>query len=274
MNHADYHAHPAVSKSQLDAINRSPLHYWSQYVNPDRLRPEPTPAMLFGTAVHTAVLEPELFDAQYALAPDIGKTTKAGKEAWAAAAATGKQLLKPDELADIRGIRQALLEHPAAALALKAEGVAEKSIFAVDPTTGIEIKCRPDYLTDSGWVIDLKTTQDASLSGFQRSVVNFRYHVQAAHYLATIEAATGIRPKGFVFLAVEKTYPYAIQVFRCSQALLEVGAVEARSNLDALHHAKSTFPTDQPWPSYNPKVTEIDLPNWAMQPKKPQLWTY
>lgn len=274
MDNAEYHAHPAISKSQLDAINKSPLHYWCQFINPERIKPEPTAAMLFGSAVHTAILEPEKFDAQYALAPELNKTTKAGKEAWAAAAATGKQLLKADELADIRGIRQALLDHPAAAKALKAEGRAECSIFAKDPYTSLDVKCRPDYLTDSGWVFDLKTTQDASLSGFQRSIANFRYHVQAAHYLSVIDAATGSKPKGFVFLAVEKIYPYAVQVFRCSASLLEVGALEARTNMEALRKAFDTFPTDSPWPSYNPAVTEIDLPAWAATPKKPQLWTY
>lgn len=263
MNNFDYHAHPAVSKSHLDAIGQSPLHYWCRFLDPNRVPPQPTPAMEFGSAVHAAVLEPEVFAAEYAKAPDLPKTTKAGKEAWAAAAQPGIKLLKSDEWSQIQSIEAALSAHPMASKVLQSPGRSEASFFAIDPATDLEIKCRPDHLTDSGWVIDLKTTQDASLAGFGKSIANFRYHVQAAHYLTVLELATGIRPKGFIFVAVEKTYPFAIQVFKCSDDLIAQGTRTARANLEALRTALSTFPLTTPWPSYSNQMTEINLPIWA-----------
>jgi len=178
--------------------------------------------MRIGTLTHLAVLEPDRFDSECVVMPTMDRRTKAGKEAWAAAEADGKKLLKPDELDQIDRMHQSLLSHPGARKALKSAGKAEQSIFAVDPATGLEMKCRPDYLTDSGWVIDLKTTTDASVESFTKSTANFRYHVQAAWYLHVIQTATGERPKGFVFLAVEKTAPYAVQVFKASAELIEV----------------------------------------------------
>lgn len=82
MENADYHAHPAISKSHLDLIARSPLHYWARYIDPNRVPTEPTDAMRLGTAVHTLTLEADQFEARYAVAPAVDRRYKAGKEAW------------------------------------------------------------------------------------------------------------------------------------------------------------------------------------------------
>lgn len=65
LSNEQYHAHPAISKSDLDKISRSPQHYKHKKENPE---PE-TPSMLRGRAVHAAILEPDLFAKEYA--PEI-----------------------------------------------------------------------------------------------------------------------------------------------------------------------------------------------------------
>ena len=72
---AEYHAHPAVSNSILAKMARSPLHARA-YI--DGERKGPTAAMLVGTAVHTAVLEPRRFSAEYAVFQG-DRRTKEGK---------------------------------------------------------------------------------------------------------------------------------------------------------------------------------------------------
>lgn len=263
MDILEYHAHPAISKSHLDAINQSPLHYWSRYLDPNRRPSIPTPAMVFGSAVHAAILEPKLFASQYVQAPDLPKTTKAGKEAWAAAAAPGVKLLKTDEWHQIEGIRKAIQEHPMAQKVLTAKGRTEESFFVEDAATGLQLKCRPDHLTDSGWAIDLKTTTDASLLSFQKSIANFRYHVQAAHYMRVLELSTGQKPKGFIFVAVEKSWPHAIQVFRCTDTLIDQGASEVARNLEQLRESFNLYKEESQWPSYSNQMVEINLPPWA-----------
>ena len=59
MTSVEYHAHKAVSKSDLDLINRSPLHYYNAKQKPN----EQTEAMLFGSVVHKMILEPDTFAA-------------------------------------------------------------------------------------------------------------------------------------------------------------------------------------------------------------------
>jgi hypothetical protein len=78
MDNAEYHAHPAISKSHLDLIARSPLHYWARYIDENRVAQEATPAMRLGTALHTHVLELDSWDKDIAVSPfGIDRRTKA-----------------------------------------------------------------------------------------------------------------------------------------------------------------------------------------------------
>lgn len=263
LTNEEYHAHPAISRSALNAIAQSPLHYWHRYLNPKAEAPLPTPAMRFGTAVHMAVLEPELFLESYGEAPDISRATKAGKEAWAEAESTGKTLLTNVELTAIEQMHTKLWEHQAAAKALRAPGINEGSYIATCPDTDLEIKCRPDRLLESGWIIDLKTTQDASAKAFAKSTANFGYHVQAAFYLHTLRSL-GVQPKGFIIVAIEKSAPYAVQVFRLSEESIDYGHSEMVTHLRTLKHCHSLYSVlEAPWPAYPETVTELDLPTWA-----------
>jgi hypothetical protein len=270
MDFDTYFSHPGINKSKLDSIAKSPLHYWSRWIDPNFMPPAPTAAMEFGTALHTAILEPERFQAEYAQAPEINRTTKAGKEAWALAAEGGQQLLRSDDWWAVQHMQRAIMEHPMARKILSARGASEQSIFAVCPHTGLDLKCRVDFLTTSGWLIDLKSTQDASMTGFQRSVANFRYHVQAAHYLNVYRLATGETPRGFAFIAIEKTAPYAVQVFEASPNLIQAGSLEAMRNLRALEFALTTYPANIPWPSYSTEMIQLEPPAW-MSPNLPEM---
>lgn len=62
----DYHSGPGISKSGLDLIARSPMHYWHA-VNSANDN-QPTAAQAIGTAAHCLILEPEQFAKRYCLA--------------------------------------------------------------------------------------------------------------------------------------------------------------------------------------------------------------
>ena len=217
--------------------------------------------MRFGSAVHAAVLEPDLFPLQYVLAPSVSRTTNAGKAAWIKAAEGGRELLTQNEWDAIWGIRQSIADHPAASQCLSIDGINEATFICKDPGTGLELKCRPDRLTNSGWCIDLKTTQDASTTEFARSITKFSYHVQAAFYLHVLEYATGTRPKGFVFMAVEKGAPYAVHMLRLSDAAIEQGTREMHKHLEILADCIKS----DTWPGYSDQVEDVTLPNWAVK---------
>jgi hypothetical protein len=261
MNNTDYHAHSAVSKSHLDQVARSPLHYWARYLDPNRMVPEPTPAMAIGSAVHTHVLELDQWDARYVSAPDgIDRRTKAGKAEWEAftTAATGRTVLPKADADLVMRMAHSVFTHPAAAMLLALPGKAETTHMWTDAATGLECKCRPDWLTDDGrLLVDLKTTEDAG-RGFAKSIAQWRYHVQASWYLDGIEQATGTRPEQFLFLCVEKKAPYAVAVYAADAEMIAAGAQTAARDLDVLATCKAAGA----WPGYSDQIEPISLPPW------------
>lgn len=267
MENAEYHALTSViSKSHLDQVARSPLHYWARFLDPNRVEPEPTPAMQLGSALHTHVLELDQWDARYAIAPEgIDRRTKAGKAEWDAftAAATGRTVLAKADAELVMRMGQAIYAHPAASALLHWKGKAETTHMWTDEPTGLQCKCRPDWLTNDGTlIVDLKTTEDASPAGFRKSIANWRYHVQASWYLDGLQAATGQRPAQFIFVVVEKKPPHAVAVYAADAEMIEVGAKQARLDLDTLAVCKAA----DSWPGYSDRIETISLPAW-MRPR-------
>ena len=265
MDNTDYHAHPAISKSHLDQVAKSPLHYFARYLDPNRVAPEPTAAMAIGSAVHTHVLELDQWDARYVSAPDgIDRRTKAGKAEWEAftTAATGRTVLPKADADLVMRMAHSVFSHPAAAMLLALPGKAETTHMWTDEATGLQCKCRPDWLTDDGrLLVDLKTTEDAG-RGFAKSIAQWRYHVQAAWYLDGVEQSTGTRPEQFLFLCVEKKAPYAVAVYAADAEMIDAGAQTAARDLDVLATCKAA----NAWPGYSDQIEPISLPAW-MRPR-------
>jgi exodeoxyribonuclease VIII len=270
MENADYHAHPAISKSHLDLIARSPLHYWARYIDPKRVAPAPTPQMRLGTALHTHVLELSRWDDEIAVAPaDINRKTKLGREEWAAfeAAAATKTVITADDAEQVMAMGRAVMRHPAAAMLLGLQGKAETTHMWTDAATGLQCKCRPDWLTDDGSiVVDLKTTKSAKVQDFKRSVADYRYHIQAAWYLHGLEQATGKRPEQFIFICVESTAPYATAVYAADVEMVERGHQQAMRDLARLAECRAA----NHWPSYSEQIEMLSLPAWMTDGKTTQ----
>lgn len=255
MNNGDYHASHAVSKTGLDKIAISPAHYQAYLQGKDK----PSAAKDFGSALHDFILLPDTFQAAYHVLPDDfnarAKEGKAQMEAWQA---QGKTLLKAEDFRHIQAMAQSVQAHPKAA-ALLTGGQPEVSVFWQDVETGESCRCRPDYIHPHGIIVDLKTTINASPSGFAKSVANYRYHVQAAFYMEGIYQATGHYPKGFVFIALEKEPPYAVGVYTLDDNAIALGRELYQRDLRTLHEAKRS----QQWQAYSPMIEVLSLPKWA-----------
>ena len=253
-----YHALEAVSPSRLKLLARSPLHFYDACLAPDREVKPATPAMQLGTALHTAVLEPELWDATVAVPPQtFDRRTKGGKELAAAfeAEAAGRIVLTPDDADQVRRMADAVRSHPAARFLLELPGRREPSYTWKDPATGLECKTRPDWHSeDRRIVVDVKTTRDASRIEFAKSIANLDYHVQAAWNQDALQA------EQFITIAVENVRPFAVAVYPASGAMIAAGQrrIEAAMALLAECHASGI------WPGYGDLVQEpIELPGWC-----------
>ncbi|MDR9060660.1 PD-(D/E)XK nuclease-like domain-containing protein [Burkholderia multivorans] len=259
-----YHAHSAVGHSGLVRIMRSPAHYREYVTNP----PSPTPAMQLGTAFHVALLEPDRLGETFVVAPKFDRRTKEGKaaaEAWEAENA-GKTPLTADQMAAIEQMVVSVRSHQGAANLL-ASGMAEMSGFWTDPDTGIQCKCRPDWVVTMedrpDWItaiVDVKTCRDASADGFARAIATLGYDVQAAFYQDGLKALTG-RSVPFYYIAVETEPPFAVAAYKASDEMIEVGRTKYRGALQLLKWCRE----NDRWPGYQPngEIETVNLPRWA-----------
>jgi hypothetical protein len=256
----DYHKLPGWSKTALDHINRSPAHFMQWRDEPK----EQTPAMLFGSAFHCAVLTPKLYGKYYITAPQIDKRSKEGKEKYAQfeKKAEGKTIITEENNTTIREMQKAIFSHPLASNLLS-NGEAEQSFFWTDKRTGLKCKARPDYLRYDAICIDVKTTDNASIKSFQRSMYNYRYYVQGAFFLDGIFQSTNINCDNFVIIAIEKEKPYGIMIYCLDDLAIDTGRIEYEKNLDTCldfendpEKYKTVYPV-----STDP--VELSLPPWA-----------
>lgn len=273
ISNEEYHKSAGISKSHLDVIAKTPMHYWSKYIDPNREPSEPTAAMRMGTLIHTAVLEPDTLTERTILAPEgINRRTNDGKAAWAAfeAQAKGREIITLEEHETLLRIQDRVRNHPIAGRLL-ADGVAEQSYYSkrtlnvVDNETGeiqqVEetLKCRPDWMTGNGVMVDLKSTDDASPDGFGRSVVNYRYYIQPPWYGDILEELYGEPPAAFVFIAVEKSWPHAIGVYFATIDQIELGRAHYRKDLNQIAECKAR----NLWPDFSSlEAQPLKLPGW------------
>lgn len=242
---SEYHAIDAISNSLISRILKSPAHARAYLDTP----PEPTKAMEFGTAFHSAILEPDTFAATYAVFSG-DRRTKEGKAAYEALQSAGKLILTAEDMSVIQGMQKSVFTHVAAA-ELLSEGEAELSVTWQDDS-GFLCKCRPDW-----WIgdtlVDVKTTEDASPEGFAKSIAKYGYARQNVHYIE------GTGANDFIFIAVEKTAPYAVGVYRLDDFSLGQGRIEINRAKSAWDYAL----THNMFHAYSEEVETISLPNWA-----------
>lgn len=269
-----YHAWDAASNSRLSLLAHSPAHLQAALLAPKA----PTDAQVLGTAAHTLTLEPERFHASYVMVDQCTASTgkgercaNAGKvrigEAWFCGThLKGKEgdvdaraPLLPDVWDRVHRMAEAVHAHPAAAALLGLAGDTEVSVVWTDPATGVVCKSRPDRLCGSEELqLDVKTTEDASREAFTRSIFKFGYHRQGAHYIDGM-AAHGVTIRHHALVAVEKTPPYGVAVYRIQDDAIEAGRTELRALLST--YAWCTERGE--WPCYTTEITDISLPAWA-----------
>lgn len=251
-----YHAGDEISHSGILKVLRSPEHYL-QYTSGEI---EPTPAMEFGSAVHTFILEPRSFATKYILAQKFDKRTKEGKEAAALweEQNRGKIALSSEQFEALSAMRESVFRHSGAAKML-AKGEAETSLYWTDKLTGLKCRIRPDWLFDGG-MADLKSCVSACKADFAKAVASLGYDIQAAFYVDGMKEVTG-KTVDFFFIAVEKNAPYTTACYKASQEMIEVGRAKYRGGLELLKWCQE----NKQYPGYQPsgEIETIDLPRWA-----------
>lgn len=255
MTNEEYHARHELSNSGNNTIiDESPAHFQYYKQNPQ----EPTAAMILGTTVHTAVLEPDRFLETSVAMPACDRRTTVGKQFFEKFTIEneGKTIMDPKTYHQVFGMIGSVMSHPTASALLK-NNHNELSFFG--ELCGVKVRCRPDILREGRILADLKTAEDAGFRGFQRAIAERKYHRQAAFYCDLVAQVTGETYDTFTFIAVEKKPPYAVQVFVLDEASLEKGREEYQRGLAIYRECLLT----NKWPGYSTEAVPMNLPSWS-----------
>lgn len=220
-----------------------------------------TAAKSFGTAMHTLTLEPDEFEARYAVRPPNGPRGNSNEyKAWAAEhVAAGREIITHDDWSQLQAMRAAL---PKAARKLLAKGKPEVTAICQHEHTGLWLKTRPDWMRDEGIVVNLKTAQDVRPSAWARQAASLGYHASAALCLDVLREVTG-EVFEYHFLVLAKEPPYIGYIATLDETAIEVGR-------QIYHGALMTWAACEKsgeWPDYG-SVVNVSLPPWALP--KPQ----
>ncbi len=247
-----YHKGPGISSTDLGKLSVSPAHYKYWLDTKDSV--EVSDTFWIGIALHQAVLEPHDFNKNFTIL-EPGKKRK-----------SRIQHTPPIELTYaagklITGMAMAVLAHPVARAFLT--GIIEHSFYWIDPETKLLCKCRPDCINlDLNVIVDLKSCADASYEGFKKAIGANRYFAQDAYYRWGVGEAIKQShntefeaPKGFIFVAVEKTLPHEIGIYSIESSGKELGLDLVKSELKKIRKC-----TDSGcWPGYPETIQEIAM---------------
>lgn len=243
-----YHAEPSLSSSQLKEFMRSPKHF--------KFGATPDSAVFrFGRAAHGMAFDPDIFFRDNLVVDASTRNTKIYKEA-AAKAGPGQTVYLQHEIAAATEV----------AVAARTDDVAcdyfDKTKFETSffwEEQGMHCRARTDmWQPQYNRVCDLKTVQDASPEAFTRAVFNYKWHISAAWYRRGMESC-GQTVDEWLWIAVEKTAPYAVQVYRPDPSILDLADAEIDQALRYLAECDSA----DRWPSYADGVFNLALPAWA-----------
>lgn len=253
-----------LSASRLMALRVSPQNYFSKYILRET---EVTEEMEKGKIIHAAVLEHDTFFDRYAVLEEkenflvtiedlktrignLGYTPVKGKKEdlvkqlnsiapeapiWDVylekMLTSGKQIVNAKVYKTCKRIIEELGKHKWFSKANNGGYREVKAHWQYDEETVFKMVMdfyHPSMGVDGcPVVIDLKTTQDASIRKCRRAIEDGGMLVQAAIYVDAVTALTGKEPL-FAWAFVEKKPPYHVTVVCCDFGLLEAGRAEYR----------------------------------------------
>ena len=271
MSFEDYCKINAINNSGLKTFHLTAAHYKEEKEHP---RPSTQPFRV-GQAIHCLATEPELFDSQFIQSKHLtfqSNEAKAWKEAAHEAGLVVLSIkadnpdVSPCEWDFVHRSADALRTHPIASILIN--GVAERTIVWVDKGTsshkgtGKLCKARIDVSNeDHDMLVDIKSAEDASLSGFSRAVHSYGYFRQNAWYMdgAQAEDIQLNVLNGFTFVVVEKRPPWAVACYKLEPEWIRVGREMNNRDLDNF----KTCHDDNEWPCYPEEIRDLVMPAYA-----------
>ena len=254
MDFADYVAADGINASAIKQ-GRTSMRHMDNYLNAPRT--EATPAMVWGSIVHLAILEPyRVMDE--VVVWDESKRTKAYKEF--KADNEGKYIITSQDVENIGRMVESVYSHPEAKQFLD-ESSKEVSLFA-EGNYG-KGKARVDAM-DSGMICDLKTTSAIHPAQFQSQAWKLGYFTQMGWYAEMYEACHGHAPDAYI-IALESKAPFDVMFWEITSSSLRYGREEALKIAKLYNITEMTECTHK---GVCDGIQPLNIPEWVMEEPK------
>ena len=279
---SEYHASPALGVSKLKIFRHSPALYFGRFISKTIPPPEPTPALLFGSAAGALILEGRsVYDTQYYTVPEgVGRVRKEDKETRATLEARnpGKQALNFADAVAIEQMNRNVHAHHLAGPLLAA---CKPEITWRIRGEHFHVQVRTDAFSEEGcevtegvpFIADLKTIAelpDDDPEVISRQIMTFAYHLQAVIYRSVVAEVLkfrdGFQPP-FYFVFVAKEPPYAVKVVELDQTALDLGFRQVSDTIHRLTECHKTGRWPLSWDDMSPtkKVPSVALPAYYLK---------
>lgn len=254
----EYHSWDLLSKSTLSDFSQNPGKFKLK-------EKEETNAMKIGTAIDNLLFGgEEQFWNKYTIHPKYkGAGSVAKNKEWETKNAAFIHI-NQKQADDCFNAAEAVKKYDLANQYLK-EAHTQLSLVWKCEETGLMCKARPD-IKPSGEnmqfvMCDLKSTVDASYNKFRKIFTDMKYHWQAVHYSDGWEAITGDRIEEFVFIVVEKEFPYMVAVYTFDRDSDDWGLAEEQIIEAKKYYAECKQKNN--WPLNPTKKIQMKLSNYV-----------
>lgn len=203
-----YHSMEGMSGSNIELLENSNKHL----DNKNLFALDRTDALVFGSLLHTLVLEPHLFASEFVINPKFDLRTSQGKIDKAAfvdkhstkTVINNEDFLKASKMArNVKAICGDVIT----------KGEKERSYFVND--NGLILKIRPDiYIAKNGADWDVKTITpknlDLSDKALERHILNMGYHISAA-FRNIVRKSLGMNTGDFYLIFVSTSTGHLVR---------------------------------------------------------------
>ena len=239
-----------LSYSSLKEFAKSPRHYLD-YLNRKK---ETTAPMLFGSMVHCLLLEPSKFNEQFAVMGTIDRRTSAGKEAYAkfVEESAGKEVVMENDYNEAKGLADNVLSNPKLAPWIHNCHQYEKEFRA--EMWGLPVRGFFDGIAED-YILEVKTTMDASPENLMRDFYNRQYHMQAGLYNL-------VSNKPIKYLIIETKGPYDAYIADATENYIKKGQELFSDTIVKFNKCMEDNAWTKGYEYHNNNIT-IDLPSWV-----------
>ena len=216
---AYYSDYDFITNSQMGHLKKSPLAYqkYRKYGMPD------TNALIFGRAFHWAILEPEKFEEKTHIFDGKVRRGKAWDEFKEEYDKDANCILLQSEYNNLKCMQDVIMSN-AECQELLYGGQNEAVSCWEDDDSGVFCKGKADKVKKD-CVIDLKTTASGEFHSFRGSAYKYGYNRQSAFYM------DGFNKRNFIFIVIEKSSPYNLYIYECSDNFIDSGREEYKQLL-------------------------------------------